>query len=258
MIYHFSAPHQSPIDRVTSPLLASVHHNVNDATIALHLAAAASHNCQAGLLGHNRCTPAEMQAVESIAADMTTQQVNTSRPASANSSQQSLLTLPSRPTTASSSLSPAELAHYRSVFSLFDYHSLGFVNTADVGLVLRSLHFNPTERQLSALLNTLDHDGSGLLSFPTFISLVAQHRHSLGNSGAETEDELVGWWDVFDMYREGRLHVREVVAVLSGYGEALSTEDVEALVGEMAVDGDGMVDLRQFVRHMKETSTIDT
>ena len=62
---------------------------------------------------------------------------------------------------------------------------------------------------------------------------------------------------MFDMYREGKLHVREVVAVLSGYGEALSTADVEALVGEMAVDGDGMVDLRQFVRHMKETSSLE-
>ena len=198
------------------------------------------------------------QALDNIAADMTTQHTNTSRPTSATSlSSHSLPALSSRPTSASSSLSSSEVSHYRSVFSLFDYHSLGFINTADVGLALRSLHFNPTEQQLSALLNTLDHDGSGLLSFPTFITLVTQHRHALGSSGAETEDELVGWWDVFDMYREGRLHVREVVAVLSGYGEALSTADVEALVGEMAVDGDGMVDLRQFVRHMKTTSSVD-
>ena len=200
-----------------------------------------------------------MQTLDSIAADMTAQHTNTSRPTSATSlSPRPLSGLSSRPTSASSPpLSSSELSQYRSVFSLFDYHSLGFVQTADVGLVLRSLHYNPTEQQLSSLLNTLDHDGSGLLSFPTFVSLVTQHRHELGSSGAETEDELLGWWDVFDMYREGRLHVREVVAVLSGYGEALSTADVEALVGEMAVDGDGMVDLRQFVRHMKETSSID-
>ena len=201
-----------------------------------------------------------MLALESIAADMTLQQADTSQATSAISPTQHSLPAPlsSRPTTASSSsLSPSVLAHYRSVFSLFDYHSLGFVHTADVGLVLRSLHFNPTEQQLSALINTLDHDGSGLLSFPTFVTLVTQHSQSLGSSGGEAEDELVQWWDVFDMYREGRLHVREVVAVLTGYGEPLSAADVEALVGEMAVDGDGLVDLRQFVRHMKQTSSVD-
>ena len=202
-----------------------------------------------------------MRALDDIANQLTSEQPSTSRPASASSQTSAPaahISIPhsSRPGTASS-LSPSELAHYRSVFSLFDYHSLGFIAVSDVGLVLRSLRFNPLESVVSALLNTLDHDGSGLLSFPTFVQLVTQHRAALGSSGGEAEAELLGWWRPFDMYREGRLHVRAVVAVLTQYGEPLSTADVEALVGEMAVDGDGMVDLQQFVRHMQQTSSVD-
>ena len=202
-----------------------------------------------------------MRALDDIANQLTSEQPSTSRPTSASSqvfapAAHISIPLSSRPGTASS-LSASELAHYRSVFSLFDYHSLGFIAVSDVGLVLRSLRFNPLESVVSALLNTLDHDGSGLLSFPTFVQLVTQHGAALGSSGGEAEAELLGWWRPFDMYREGRLHVREVVAVLTQYGEPLSTADVEALVGEMAVDGDGIVDLQQFVRHMQQTSSID-
>ena len=225
-----------------------------------------------------------MQTPDSIAADMTAQQQtgNISRPTSASAThsptsprteKQQLLqptstsTSTSRPATSSTpttanpptshNLTPQQLAHYRTTFSLFDTHALGFIPTAHLGLALRSLHYNPTEQQLTQLLNTLDHDGSGLLSFAAFVGLVGRWGGGLGESGWEGEEELVGWWDVFDTYREGRLHVREVVGVLTGYGEPLSEADVEALVGEMAVDGDGMVDLRQFVRHMKETSSLD-
>ena len=150
---------------------------------------------------------------------------------------------------------PTETAHWRSIFSLFDTHSLGFISTTDLGFVLRSLGYNPTELELSLLLNQTDHDGSGLLSFPAFHALLIDARSTL--PPVDSEPTVLSLFSVFDVYRQGRMHVRDVVHALTAYGEPLSTADVDALVSEMDVDGDGMVDLRRFIRHMVDSSAMD-
>ena len=73
----------------------------------------------------------------------------------------------------------------------------------------------------------------------------------------DSEAEVLSLFAPFDVYRQGRLHVREVVQLLTGYGEAMSEEDIAALVLEMDVDGDGCVDLARFVQHMNRTSAMD-
>jgi Ca2+-binding EF-hand superfamily protein len=178
---------------------------------------------------------------------------------SSTSSSASSSPLSSRPSSALSSsrhppITDAETAHYRAVFSLFDTHSIGFIPTSSVGFVLRSLRFNPTEAQIALLLNRTDHDGSGLLSFPAFHQMLRESRHELGT--VEDEEAVLRLWDVFDVYREGRLPVRQLVSVLSEYAEALSVADMEALISEMDVDGDGLVDLKAFVSHMFQSSAL--
>ena len=162
---------------------------------------------------------------------------------------------PSIPSTPLPPPTPADTSAWRSVFSLFDAHSLGLIATSDLGFVLRSLRFNPTEAQLSLLLNQTDHDGSGLLSFPAFHTLLTQARSSLPPT--DSEATVLSLFAPFDPYKEGKVHVRELVHLLTSYGEPLSTPDIDALIAEMDVDGDGMVDLQRFVRHMYDTSAMD-
>ena len=171
------------------------------------------------------------------------------------STQASSLPFPTTPSTPPPPPTPAETSEWRSVFSLFDLHSLGLIATSDLGFVLRSLRFNPTEAQLAHLLNTTDHDGSGLLSFPAFHALLTRARDALPPTDGEAT--VLELFAPFDPYREGRVHARELVHLLTAYGEPLSAPDIDALVLEMDVDGDGMVDLQRFVRHMRDTSAMD-
>ena len=53
-------------------------------------------------------------------------------------------------------------------FSLFDKDGDGTITTKELGTVMRSLGQNPTEAELQDMINEVDADGNGILSFVAF------------------------------------------------------------------------------------------
>ena len=47
----------------------------------------------------------------------------------------------------------------REAFELFDKDHSGFINSKELGMVMRSLGQNPTEQELMDMINEVDEDG---------------------------------------------------------------------------------------------------
>jgi len=65
---------------------------------------------------------------------------------------------------------------YKDAFCLFDRDSNGIITTRELGSVMRSLGFNPTDHELQIMINSVDYDGKhiflggeGLLSYTGYI-----------------------------------------------------------------------------------------
>ena len=48
---------------------------------------------------------------------------------------------------------------YKDAFCLFDRDSNGIITTRELGSVMRSLGFNPTDHELQIMINSVDYDG---------------------------------------------------------------------------------------------------
>merc|ERR1712232_125692 len=104
---------------------------------------------------------------------------------------------------------------------------------------------NPTEAELQDMINEVDADGNGTIDFPEFLSLMARKMKD-----TDTEEELIEAFKVFDRDGNGFISAAELRHVMTNLGEKLSDEEVDEMVRESDVDGDGQVNYEEFVKMM--------
>jgi hypothetical protein len=61
---------------------------------------------------------------------------------------------------------------FKEAFSRFDKDGDGTITTKELGTVMRSLGQNPTEAELTDMINELDADGNGTIEFPEFLTMM--------------------------------------------------------------------------------------
>lgn len=70
-------------------------------------------------------------------------------------------------------LTESQIADFREAFSLFDKDGDGTISAKELGIVMRSLGQNPTEKELQELINRADDDASGTIDFHEFLIMMA-------------------------------------------------------------------------------------
>ena len=123
--------------------------------------------------------------------------------------------------------------------------SLQFALLRNVGTVMRSLGQNPTEAELQDMINEVDADGNGTIDFPEFLNLMARKMKD-----TDSEEELHEAFKVFDKGGNGTISAAELRHVMTNLGEKLTDEEVDEMIREADVDGDGEVNYEEFVKMM--------
>ncbi|KAK3165751.1 hypothetical protein QOZ80_1AG0037220 [Eleusine coracana subsp. coracana] len=142
-------------------------------------------------------------------------------------------------------LSDEQIAEFKEAFSLFDKDGDGCITTKELGTVMRSLGQNPTERELQDMINEVDADGNGTIDFQEFLGLMARKMKD-----KDTEEELMEAFHVFDKDQNGLISAAELRHVMTNLGEKLSDGEVDEMVREADVDGDGHINYEEFVKVM--------
>ncbi|XP_030520861.1 calmodulin-2/4-like isoform X3 [Rhodamnia argentea] len=119
------------------------------------------------------------------------------------------------------------------------------ITTKELGTVMRSLGQNPTEAELQDMINEVDADGNGTIDFPEFLNLMARKMKD-----TDSEEELKEAFRVFDKDQNGFISAAELRHVMTNLGEKLTDEEVDEMIREADVDGDGQINYEEFVRVM--------
>jgi len=140
-----------------------------------------------------------------------------------------------------------QIAEYRDAFSLFDKDSNGLISTTELGAVMHSLGLPSEPAEIHAMIEKLDANQNGAIDFPEFLEMMAEMRDGPG----EGEREMVEAFVEFDKDGNGFISREELQGVLAKFGERHSDAEVEAMIAEIDVDGDGLVNYSEFVKMMK-------
>ncbi|XP_076675988.1 uncharacterized protein LOC143373065 isoform X1 [Andrena cerasifolii] len=170
---------------------------------------------------------------------------------------------PKRPAPVSSSKTPAmsksQMKEFREAFRLFDKDGDGSITKEELGRVMRSLGQFARAEELRTMLQEIDIDGDGNVSFEEFVEIVS----NMGASEAaptdqdQEEQELRDAFRVFDKHNRGYITASDLRAVLQCLGEDLSEEEIEDMIKEVDVDGDGRIDFYEFAHALGEPGIDD-
>jgi len=142
-------------------------------------------------------------------------------------------------------LTEEQIAEFKEAFSLFDKDGDGTITTKELGTVMRSLGQNPTEAELQDMINEVDADGNGTIDFPEFLTMMARKMKD-----TDSEEEIREAFRVFYKDGNGFISAAELRHVMTNLGEKLTDEEVDEMIREADIDGDGQVNYEEFVTMM--------
>ncbi|XP_064622600.1 EF-hand calcium-binding domain-containing protein 7-like [Lineus longissimus] len=142
-------------------------------------------------------------------------------------------------------LRPEEVRLLRKAFALYDKDGDGTVSTRELKTILRAIGYSPSEAELQDMIHEQDPDGDGYLTFHDFAHLIAQRKNS-----ENTEEELLAAFRVFDRDRDGHISSEELRTVMRKMGDVMTEEEIEDMITEIDVNGDGEIDYNEFLEMM--------
>ena len=142
-------------------------------------------------------------------------------------------------------LTDEKIMEFKAAFELFDKDRNGHITSKELGTVMRGLGQNPTEEELKQMIREVDLDGNGTIDFKEFLCLMVKKMKD-----TDTEEELLEAFKVFDRDGNGKISAHELRYVLLKSGENFTEQDIEDLIHEADVDGDGSIDYQEFVKIM--------
>ncbi|KAG5866332.1 hypothetical protein JTB14_029091 [Gonioctena quinquepunctata] len=161
-----------------------------------------------------------------------------------------------------SSVSKSQMKEFREAFRLFDKDGDGSITKEELGRVMRSLGQFARTEELQQMLQEVDIDGDGNVSFEEFVDIAwsagAGSDPDHVQSSEEEEKELRDAFRVFDKHNRGYITASDLRAVLQCLGEDLSEEEIEDMIKEVDVDGDGRIDFYEFVNALGEPGADDS
>jgi calmodulin len=145
-----------------------------------------------------------------------------------------------KPKAPAHNFSDTQVEEYREAFSLFDKDGDGTITVVEIGTVLRSLGQNPTHEELNEMVAEVDEDGNGEVDFEEFLELMAKKIQ-------ESSDDLdiLEAFKVFDKDGNGQISAAELRHVMHNLGEDLDPEEVNEIIREADLDGDGQIDYKE-------------
>ncbi|XP_074576438.1 uncharacterized protein LOC141832971 [Curcuma longa] len=130
-------------------------------------------------------------------------------------------------------------------FCLFDRDGDGCITMGELSMMINSLGLRATENELHEMINEVDEDGSGAIEFEEFLSFMAKKMNE-----TDSEEEVREAFKVFDKDQNGFISKNELKNVMISLGEKLTDEEVDQMIKEADLDGDGQVNYEEFVKMM--------
>ena len=114
---------------------------------------------------------------------------------------------------------------------------------------MRALGFEPKKEEIKKLIADIDRDGSGQIDFAEFLEMMQNKM-----SERDGREEVIKAFRLFDDDETGKISLKNLRRVAKEIGEVMTEEELQEMIEEADLDGDGEIDQEEFLRIMKKTS----
>ena len=128
---------------------------------------------------------------------------------------------------------------------MFDNNQDGTITREKLENLMRKLNQTVTEDDLKDMISVVDTKGDGKINFEEFVAMMEKRKDE-----ADTEQEIINAFRVFDKDGNGLISKAELTNIMSILGDTLTNEEIEEMIIEADVDGDGFINYEEFVRMM--------
>lgn len=146
-------------------------------------------------------------------------------------------------------LSEEQKADIKEAFDLFDNLGTGTIDTKELKVAIRALGFEPKKEEIKKMIQEVDSEGTGKLSFENFLRLMTQKM-----TEKDSKEEIMKAFRLFDDDETGTISFKNLKRVAKELGENLTDEELQEMIDEADCDGDGEINQDEFLRIMKKTS----
>uniref|UniRef100_A0ABM5EW62 Calglandulin n=1 Tax=Pogona vitticeps TaxID=103695 RepID=A0ABM5EW62_9SAUR len=143
-------------------------------------------------------------------------------------------------------LSTIQKQEMRQAFDLLDADGTGTINVKDLKVSIRALGFEPTKGELRRIVADVDKEGSGKIGFDAFYSVMTRKM-----SETDPDEEILKAFKLFEDQERGKISFENLKRVAHEIGEQLTDEELQEMIDEADLDGDGAVNEQEFLKIMK-------
>ncbi|XP_051995917.1 calcium-binding protein 5-like [Xyrauchen texanus] len=149
-------------------------------------------------------------------------------------------------------LADEEIEELREAFAEFDKDKDSLISCKDLGNLMCTMGYMPTEMELLELRQNINMNLEGRVDFQDFVDLMAPKllAETAGMIGLK---ELKEAFREFDVDGDGSITIEELKhAMQKLLGENTNRKEIEAVIREVDNNGDGTVDFEEFVKMMSK------
>ncbi|CAI9786654.1 unnamed protein product [Fraxinus pennsylvanica] len=126
-------------------------------------------------------------------------------------------------------------------FRSFDSDNDGSINAQELGGLMGSLGYNPSEQEINTLMQEANTNRDGLLSISEFLDM---NTKDLGLGGLK--DILKRAFEELEFQGEDLVTGEDLYEVVGNIGTDLSQEECQDIIASMDGDGDGVISFEDF------------
>lgn len=99
------------------------------------------------------------------------------------------------------------------------------------------------------MIAEVDKDGSGTIDYEEFLTMM-----TVKMGERDSKEEMMKAFRLFDDDETGKVSFRNLKRVAKELGEKMADEELQEMIDEADMDGDGEVSQDEFLRIMKKTN----
>ncbi|CAF1072328.1 unnamed protein product [Adineta steineri] len=140
-----------------------------------------------------------------------------------------------------------QLNNYQEIFSFFDRYNTGEIHLNELGLIIRSIGFDPSEIKIKEIQEEYTQNGLDKINFQQFLQILISFTNEI-----DDEIDIIEAFRIFDKEGQGFIIKEELLHIMTHLGEKLSIEEAEEMMHDADIYCDGKIRYEEFVKIMTE------
>jgi Ca2+-binding EF-hand superfamily protein len=154
------------------------------------------------------------------------------------------------------------MSEIKGAFSKIDQDGNGAINTSKLSSLMQVMGENLTSTEIKIMLKLCDITECGEITFSAFCTMWVNYyleEYSSEEKGREmTIEEIKAFFSAFDENGDGFISRNELQLGMKGLGEMVNSLEINSIIEEVDVDGDGRVNFKEFIALMRLKSKKDS